>query len=392
MTQDILTTWQLDHDNNARMCRSCNFAIWYDNTKCLIITRGTNKGSIRYQGTSYLTKKDLIGVTYYLTLCKNCMIANHPDFVHKNHSKIFNTLNKFVAVAFNINPALISDTNKERVPTYVNFINKYGKKLGTVKWNEYRNKQAITNSFEYKQEKYGWDICEFNAFNKSRGITLQNLIAKHGTDTGTKKYESYINKQRITKSKEYVVSKYGLRRWDELCNSKANTLANFMKRHGEDLGLELYKKYVKRSNESISYASKVANDFFDNLIESDITLYDGLTLYYDSNDLGEFGLYCKSNEKYYFLDFYIKELNIAIEFNGDFFHANPLKYKSNEKLFWFSDIPAADVWSRDAEKLLAIEKSHGVNIITIWESEYKENPAETINNINNIIKNKKILI
>ena len=37
--------------------------------------------------------------------------------------------------------------------------------------DEYRNKQAYSNSFEYKKKKYGWSKEQFVEFNMSRGVT-----------------------------------------------------------------------------------------------------------------------------------------------------------------------------------------------------------------------------
>ena len=53
-------------------------------------------------------------------------------------------------------------------------IKKWGIELGKQKWKEYCNKQSITNTFEYKKEKYGWDENEFNEFNKKK----RNYIKK----------------------------------------------------------------------------------------------------------------------------------------------------------------------------------------------------------------------
>ena len=53
--------------------------------------------------------------------------------------------------------------------TRENMIRRYGEDEGTRRWDLYRHKQAVTNTFEYKQEVYGWTIDQFNEYNKSRG-------------------------------------------------------------------------------------------------------------------------------------------------------------------------------------------------------------------------------
>jgi hypothetical protein len=389
MSQLKLTEWQLKNDVNSRMCNGCGNSIWYDNTTYRLLTRGINEGIPVYKGTSYKTFKVVNSVTYYIKFCKNCMISKLPLFASKNHSKIFNTLNEYVAYAFNIDIKLINDLNKKRVPTLDNLINKHGIDKGSSMWESYKNKQAISNSFEYKKNKYGWDVDTFNMYNKSRAVTIENLINKYGKDEGTLRWKDYVNIQKLTKSKDYVVDKYGIESWIKLCNSKSNTLKNFVLRYGKDDGPIMYESYIKKFRETALYSSKIATAFFTKLINTNSDVFDNLTIYYAGNSLHEYGKYCSSVGKYYFLDFYIAELNLAIEFNGDFFHANPKIYESDAKLMWFNDLTSSDIHKNDEKKLNAIKNDHDIDVIIVWESDYKENEHETISNIINIIKNLK---
>jgi len=58
----------------------------------------------------------------------------------------------------------------KRANTKSNFIKKYGKKEGTRRWNEYKNKQAYSNTLEYKKKKYSWSEQDWIEYNKSRGL------------------------------------------------------------------------------------------------------------------------------------------------------------------------------------------------------------------------------
>ena len=116
--------------------------------------------------------------------------------------------------------------------TEKSMIKKWGIELGEQKWKEYCNKQSITNTFEYKKAKYGWDENEFNEFNKKRGITLKNLINKYGEDLGNKYFNDYVTKQKITKSREYMINKFGEEKTNEINKSKALTLNNYIKNMG----------------------------------------------------------------------------------------------------------------------------------------------------------------
>lgn len=86
----------------------------------------------------------------------------------------------------------------------------YGRRNGKLKWDNYRLKQANSNSFEYKNKKYGMSYEEFVNYNKSRSTTLENMILRYGESEGTIRYNSYIEKQRVNGVKlEYFVNKYG---------------------------------------------------------------------------------------------------------------------------------------------------------------------------------------
>jgi len=59
----------------------------------------------------------------------------------------------------------------------------------------------------------------------------------------------------------------------------------------------------------------------------------------------------------------------VLELNGDFWHANPSKFKTGDSvnLPHIGEIPVTDIWSRDAEKKRLAE-SRGYNVFCLWES------------------------
>lgn len=105
------------------------------------------------------------------------------------------------------------------------------------------------------------------------------------------------------------------------------------------------------------------------------------------NDLGiEFTTehYVKSKDCKYFYD--IKINNLLIEVNGNYWHANPNKYKEND-MFCFHgvDISAKEIWLCDEnKKKCAIENSY--DFLTLWESDILNNiedvKSEILNKIN----------
>lgn len=78
-------------------------------------------------------------------------------------------------------------------------------------------------------------------------------------------------------------------------------------------------------------------------------------------------------------DIYIPDLNMLIEYNGDYWHCNPKKYKAD----YFNikvNMTAKEIWARDAAKeKLALK--YGYNFLTIWESDYRNNRGIIIKKI-----------
>jgi G:T-mismatch repair DNA endonuclease (very short patch repair protein) len=80
-------------------------------------------------------------------------------------------------------------------------------------------------------------------------------------------------------------------------------------------------------------------------------------------------------------DIYIPELNLVIEYNGDYWHCNPKKYKPD----YYHQVKkktAKELWEYDKNKIDLIKNS-GYNLEIVWESDLKADHAI----INKLIKN-----
>lgn len=78
----------------------------------------------------------------------------------------------------------------------------------------------------------------------------------------------------------------------------------------------------------------------------------------------------KFGNKIYVPDFYIPDLNIVIECYGDYWHANPIIYKSESVMF--GKIPINDIWKKDVIRKKSFEDS-GYTFLSFWESDIKNN-------------------
>lgn len=66
-----------------------------------------------------------------------------------------------------------------------------------------------------------------------------------------------------------------------------------------------------------------------------------------------------------------------IEFNGDYWHANPKKYSEDYQVGRSRKRTAQQIWEADAKKIKLAEDS-GYQVKVVWESEYKKDPQKVI--------------
>ena len=145
-------------------------------------------------------------------------------------------------------------------------VKKYGEEKGLEKWNSYCQKQAITNTFEYKQEKYGWTKEQFDEFNKNRAVTLELCIERHGEKEGKKLWEEYCERQCYTTSLEYMINEYG----EEEGTKKYNNFAESRAQSG-----------IMALNAGLSF-SKVSQTMFNTILEKLNELNINNDIYYET--------------------------------------------------------------------------------------------------------------
>lgn len=231
----------------------------------------------------------------------------------------------------------------------------YGDVEGQLRWDSYKSKQARSNSLDYKREKHGWDQNKFEEFNKSRAVTLVNMIARHGEDEGLVKWDAYISRQRETCTMEYFFDTYGEEgkfKWEAFCNARiANNRASISKEETEFL-------------RDISQICELSPQ---HIIEKNFT--DGRrTFVYDALVTGT---------------------NILIEYNGDMWHMNPSRYKATDVQPYSGRI-AKDVWLHDENKLkFANERDY--EVIVVWGTDWKSNSEDVKSRIEECIAKKNMI-
>jgi hypothetical protein len=270
-----------------------------------------------------------------------------------NKSRVFNVMGKITQFAFQVPDSDVKRFTQKTSMTLDNLIRKYGEEEGKKRWEKYCELQSITNKFEYKKEKYGWTEEDFNKFNKSRAVTLKNMIKKHGEEMGEKIFSEYVEKQRV--------------------NGK--TLEWFIEKHGKIKGNEVFREMLNSKLKGMlsgnSY-SKPSQDLFDSLdkyFSKNFTTY-----YHRKNSEAEFFIEVDNITRVFYLDYFIKELNVCVEFFGNYYHANPEKYKDpTQKIRFTKFFTVQEIWDRDKKRIELLEKYHGIRTIIVWESDYYKN-------------------
>ena len=248
--------------------------------------------------------------------------------------------------------------------TEKSLIRKHGEEKGKQMWEAYRKKQSEKNTFEYKQKKLGWTKEQFDEFNKSRAITLENMVAKYGAEEGKRKYDEYVEKQMITKSWDYMVQVHGEEKARQINYQKAMIEENFIRKYGEEEGKKMWKKFCDKF--SVGY-SEVSQELFRKI---DALIGDKHETYFATKNC-EKEMFLEDG-RCVFLDYFIKDLNIAIEFNGTLFHADPRVYKADDVINPFrlkNEVTAQQIWDKDNARYESLKKL-GIKTIVVWQKDY----------------------
>lgn len=148
------------------------------------------------------------------------------------------------------------------------------------------------------------------------------------------------------------------------------------KRVGDE-AYELYPKYLAKVIGGIN-VSKVSLQLFESVIAD---LSDDYKRDYINMGDDEYCIVSKTPRKVYLYDFVDKKQKICIEFNGDYWHANPKIYGPDAEIHFPDEkvLIAKDIWEYDRIKLETIEQQRGYKTIVVWESDYREDPDSVVN-------------
>jgi len=220
-------------------------------------------------------------------------------------------------------------------------IARLGEVDGLKRWEERQSKWQETLNNKSDEE--------IDIINSKKGQTLENMIKKYGEEEGTVRY----NKKCYCTTREALILKYG-------------SEEEYMKKVGDKMfqfGENGYSKIGKKFVEDILDKFNIGIDDHYSCLNKEYFLnYDG---------------------RFYMYDFVMNKK--MIEFNGDFWHANPKMFLDPVQNL-YSKVTVGEIWKKDLMKYEAA-KANNFDILIIWASDYKYNYNETMNKVKSFLYN-----
>lgn len=236
-----------------------------------------------------------------------------------------------------------------------------------------KQKHHVELAKQTSLERYGVEF-HLQSGSELREKGLETIKEKYGVDNVM--YANDIIEQR----KEYFIKKYGVDNPYGNKDIREKIKNTNVERYGVDNPWKLKEIQNKclesklKSNTNTTYYSKKSQEIFWNIYNQLDDSIKEHTYFAELNK--EFGKNDVENNKYYFYDFVITNLKIAIEYNGDYYHANPNKY--NESFYnKHLKLEAKDIWIKDKIKNDYITNL-GYDILIIWESDDIDTKIEEI--------------
>ena len=337
--------------------------------------------------------RDLSGKIFFRHLCWDCFFKHLPEIEdiprrarkgkwyaavlngEKPIPKAWTSPSEYFKLLFDITDnELQVERSKFDTASLESFIRRHGEEQGKLKYEEYRQRQAYTCSKEYMINEKGMTEDDWKNYNLSRACTKENFIKRYGKDLGELKWKQYCDNEAYAGcALEYFVDHYGKdigrAKYLDLCARKALVLENFINKYGVELGKEKFNALKNKSYSDISQALFIKIDYQLGEFSKDSkyatkNAEEVINLFFEDGT-------CKTCRPDYKLNTKI------IEFNGDFWHANPLYYKSGEIIYTNGKHLVDDIWNADKIRKDALERL-GYKVMVVWERDYYNNPDKSI--------------
>lgn len=222
-------------------------------------------------------------------------------------------------------------------------------------------------------------VC--NTVNRTKSLMLPNTLAywkSKGIDSESAKTEiSLVQKDRSSKSPATQKGSVGyscraVEFWmnqgfnDSEARDKirviqtTNGIEYYTGKYGEEVGTALFNNRIEQWLTSPGNLKMVAGRS-----KGSLSLFEGLGVgHYGPNEKT-----VRGKTKVHRVDYlYAKKV---IEFFGDYWHANPIKYGPEAMI---RKKKASDIWQHDEKKIIDLRDA-GYDVLVIWERDYQINPS-----------------
>ena len=224
---------------------------------------------------------------------------------------------------------------------------------------------------------------------KASPNTIEHWLEKFNGDKEKAEYALKMHREKVhekqktaiqgTNPNYYIHKGYSLEEAKQIIHEKyiTNGLSYYIKKYGEEIGTKKYNERINKWLDNFTHTnhSIIADRCISNIIENIDTTY----LRYSNNEYIIQGI----NNNYYKVDLINLQNRHIIEFFGDQWHCNPIKYKPND-YNRHNKKTAQEIWDYDKERIKSLEFL-GYKVLIIWEYDY-------IHNTNNIINNAREFI
>jgi len=180
---------------------------------------------------------------------------------------------------------------------------------------------------------------------------------------------------------DYWVVRHGLTRDEAIEKVRerqtTNSLDAFIKRANGDVeaGKKAWASRQEKWLKSLEDRGWFGNS---SMISKD--LFSKLSIYFENLRYGDDELNIRLGNKVVKPDCIREQDRKVIEFYGDYWHANPLKFEADDAVRRKDvggHILAKEIWNKDRARISLMEQ-HGYEVLVVWEHDYKKSPDDVL--------------
>ena len=209
------------------------------------------------------------------------------------------------------------------------------------------NKEFSVNSEKLSQKFCSRNCCTSYRSKLKTNYNLQNKINKEIKEFNEKTSSYNVTKENIKSFSDFLI-------FNDLIEKNTINSEVLPREYESTLKFNGFNIHILKKDKRISKLTKPEKIFFDYLLFNKLE---------QRKDF--FYQYKVFNYK---VDFYFPKLNLGIEIDGDYWHANPAKYHETSMMHYPSgDIPASEVWNKNKIREEKIKEQ--IDLVRFWESE-----------------------